>query len=86
MINVPDKHCRENQTTHFTFRDVFIPKKNDFYEIMWKNIVEPDRPQATIWRMRNAACISQVTNTHSECVILIAFTLQQWLHKRASVL
>ena len=23
------------------------------YEIMWKNIVEPDRPQITIWHMRH---------------------------------
>jgi hypothetical protein len=22
------------------------------HEIMWKNIVKPDRPQMTIWRMR----------------------------------
>jgi len=26
------------------------------------------------------------TNTHSEYVILIAFTLQQWLHERPSML
>jgi len=26
------------------------------------------------------------TNTHSECVMLIAFPLQQWVHERASVL
>jgi len=23
-----------------------------FFEIMWKNIVQPDRSQMTIWRMR----------------------------------
>jgi hypothetical protein len=30
--------------------------------------------------------IDIATNTHSEYVILIAFPLQQWLHKRAAIL
>ena len=50
---------------------------------MWKNIVEPDRPQMTIWRMRIACWISKATDTHSEYVILIAFPRLQWLHERA---
>jgi len=36
--------------------------------------------------MRIVRWIHKVTDTHSECVILIAFALQQWLHERASVL
>ena len=36
---------------------------------MWKTIVEPDRPQVTIWRMRIACWIPKATNTHSEYVI-----------------
>ena len=40
----------------------------------------------TIWRMRVACWIPKATNTHSGCVILIAFPLQRWLHERASVL
>jgi len=44
-----------------------------FYEIMWKNIVEPDRLQMTIWRTRIACWIPKAINTHSQCVILIAF-------------
>ena len=51
---------------------------------MWKYIVEPDRPQMTIWRMRSASCINKATNTHSEYVILIAFPLQQWLYEVTS--
>ena len=31
--------------------------------IMWKNIVEPDRPQMTIWRMRFACWIPKATST-----------------------
>jgi len=55
---------------------------------MWKNSVEPDRPQMKIWRMRIACWIPETTNTHSHSayVILIAIPLQQLLHERASVL
>ena len=53
---------------------------------MWKNIVQPYRPQTTIWRMRIACCITKATNTHSEYVILIAFPLQRWLQERTSML
>jgi len=40
---------------------------------MWKNIVEPERPQMTIWHMSMACWIPEAKNTHSEYVILIAF-------------
>jgi hypothetical protein len=53
---------------------------------MWKNIVQPVRPQKTIWRMRFERLISKATYIGSEYVILIARPLQQWLHKRASML
>jgi hypothetical protein len=33
-----------------------------------------------IRRMRIACCVSKPTDTHSEYVILIVFSLQQWLH------
>jgi hypothetical protein len=36
--------------------------------------------------MRAACCIPKATNTHSNYVTLIAFPLQQRLHKRASML
>jgi hypothetical protein len=55
------------------------------YEIMWINVVERDRPQMAIWRMRIACWIRKATNTHG-CVILIVFPQQQWLHERPSVL
>jgi hypothetical protein len=44
-------------------------------EIMWKNTVELDRPQMTIWCMRNSCWIPKATNTHSEYTTLIAFPL-----------
>jgi divalent metal cation (Fe/Co/Zn/Cd) transporter len=36
--------------------------------------------------MRIACRIPKATDTHSEYVIGVAFTLQQWLHECASVL
>jgi len=54
-------------------------------EIMWKNTVEPDRPQMTIWYMRSACWIPEATNTLSEYVIFNAFGRQQWLRERASI-
>ena len=53
---------------------------------MWKNIVQPGRPQMTIQRMRIARWIPKATKTHSEHVILNAYPLQQRLHERASML
>jgi len=50
----------------------------DVYEIMWRHIVEPGRPQMTVWRKRIACWIPKAT----EYVILIAFLLQQWWHER----
>ena len=40
----------------------------------------------TIWRMRIACWITKARHTRSECAILIAFPLQQWLHERVLVL
>jgi hypothetical protein len=51
-----------------------------------RNIVERGKPQMTIWRMRIACWIPKATNTHSGCVTLIAFPLQQRLHEGASML
>ena len=55
------------------------------YEIKWKN-VELARPQITIWCTRIVCCIPKAINTHLAYVILIAFTLQQWLDERTSML
>jgi hypothetical protein len=47
MRNVSDKSCREIKT-HFMFNN-FFPGNRNVYEIRWKNTVEPDRPQMTIY-------------------------------------
>ena len=53
---------------------------------MWKNVVEPDRQQMTIWSVRIAWWITKARDTRSEYLIVIAFPLHQWLHERASML
>jgi len=51
----------------FLFCFFFFKNRADC-EIMWKNIIEPDRPQMTIRCMRIAVYIRNSTNTHSEYV------------------
>jgi len=53
---------------------------------MWKNALEPDRPQMTIWRMRIARWIPKATNKHQEYAIRIIFPLQKWLYEDVSML
>jgi hypothetical protein len=59
------------------------------YEIMWKNMEEPDRPKMTR-HMRIACWITKATHTHththSEYVTLITFPRQQWLYEHTSML
>jgi len=31
----------------------FSPEDRAVYEVTWKNIVKPERPQILIWRLRN---------------------------------
>ena len=59
-------------------------RKCAVYE-MWKNIVQRDRLQMTIWRMCVACWVPKATNTLTGCVILIAFPLQQWYYELVSV-
>jgi len=82
--NVSDKSSRESQNTHFMFKHFFFNLA--IYEIMWRNIVELDRPCMAIWRMYIACGLTKARDTHSEYVIFIAFPLQQWLDQDASIL
>jgi len=74
----------EKISTHFAFGNFF--ENGAVFEIMWKNMVEPQRLQMTKWRLRIACWIPKATNAYSEYVILIGFPLRQWLHERASTL
>ena len=78
MRNVSDKSRRDTKKTH-TNRQLFLNPA--VYETMWKNMVEPDRPQMTVRRMRIACLIPDVTNT-----LCNVFPLRQSLQERVSVL
>ena len=52
---------------NFVFNNFFLNRA--VLEIMWKNTVEQDRPQMTIWRMRIAYSTPKATNTHPQYVI-----------------
>ena len=45
------------------FENLFVSK------IMWRNAVEPGRPQKTTWRMHDACWLPKSTNIHSQYVI-----------------
>ena len=85
--NDSDKICRENRNTHFAFNNFFFFfESRGVYEKTWRNTVEPDRPQITVWLLQIVCWIPKAINTHSHYIIIIAFPLQKWLHERASIL
>jgi hypothetical protein len=55
MRNMPEKVCKENQNTFFMFKHIFFENRA-LYEIMWKIMVEPDRPHVT-YDIANAHCL-----------------------------
>jgi hypothetical protein len=61
-------------------------KNHAICEIMWKNAVQPNRPQMIMWRMHSACWIMKATETRLEYVLLVAFSWQQWLRERALTL
>ena len=67
MRNVSGQSCRKNWNKHFMPNKVFL--KIAFYEVMWENTVEPDRPHIKTRRMRIACWIPNATNTLPEYVI-----------------
>jgi len=56
-INISHKICRENHNTHFMFNNFFLENRA-VYVIKCTNMVQPDRPQMTIWRVRFACWIA----------------------------
>jgi len=84
--NVSGITCTANRNTRFMFSNFFFRKSCRLLD----NVGKYRRTrQATdgniIGRMPNACWITK-TQTHTEYVIRIAFSRQQWLRERASVL
>ena len=42
---------------------MIFPENRAVYELNWKNMVEPDRSQMTIWRMGTACWIPKATSS-----------------------
>jgi hypothetical protein len=42
------KICEDAQTHALMFSKFFPPENHAVYEIMWRNMVKPDRPQISI--------------------------------------
>jgi hypothetical protein len=73
--NVSDRSSRYIKT-HILY-SINVSKNSALYEIMWKNMLEPDRSQMTIY---------MATGTHSNYVIIIAFPRQLRLREHAWML
>jgi hypothetical protein len=74
MRNVSGKNCRENENTRFFVQCIF-PEIIAIYVIKGEKMVQLDRPQMIIWRMRVACWITNAKNTNSAYVIRIDFPL-----------
>ena len=64
----------------------FFSQKLAICEKKWENIVDPARPQMTIWGMRIACWIPKAKNVNSGYATLTDIVLQQWLPKCPSML
>jgi hypothetical protein len=64
----------EKIKTHILCSTTFFFENRAVYEMMWYNILQPERSQMTIWRMRIACWITKATNTNSERVNTYCFS------------
>jgi hypothetical protein len=65
--NVSDKVCREktNEDIHYLF-NIFSFENGAVYEIMFKNMVQPDRQQTTIRHMRISCWLTKAADIQPE--------------------
>ena len=67
------------------FNNFFFFLNLALYQIMWKNIVDPERPQMTTWLLRIACWIPKGIDTHSECHLFCFSTATMFARKRRTV-
>ena len=60
MRYLSDKKVVEKIKTHILCSIIFFENRT-VCEIMWRNIIQPDRPQMTIWRMRISRWVPKAT-------------------------
>jgi hypothetical protein len=63
MKNVSDNSCKENPNTRVTFNNFFFSKIEPFMRQCVKNVVQRNKTQMIIRRMRIACWIPEATNT-----------------------
>ena len=86
MVGIYALPMRDTQNTQIIFHD-FFRKSYRFLDNVEKYCTtEQATDDDTIRRTCIACWIPKATNTHSSYTILIASPLQQWLHKRDSLL
>ena len=72
--------------THILYSiSFFFFRNRAFYEIMWKNIVEPGRPLMAIWRMRIACWLTKATCSFTTSSIYF-FSTAKMVARRARML
>jgi hypothetical protein len=74
----------EKIKTHVLYSITFF-QKSCRSRVNVEKIEQRDRSQMTIWRTHIAFWITKATDTHSECAILTALPLQQWLQERTTM-
>ena len=84
MVNVVDNVVEKIKKKLYS--TALIVENRAGYEVMQVYMVEPDKSHVTLWHMHIACWIPKATNTHSQCVIRIAFPRHWWLRERASML
>jgi hypothetical protein len=72
--NVSNKCCREKRLI-LCSTTFFFPDNRVVCKTMWKNMVEPERPQMTIGRMRFTCWITKTTHTLSVSKYVIQIAL-----------
>jgi len=72
LVNNPvfETKFLEKFKTHILCTVNFSPENHAVYEVTWKNLVQPDRSQLTLWRMRISCCMLQ-THIHNMQYLLL---------------
>jgi hypothetical protein len=86
MRNVSDKSCRENEITRFALSNFFRKSCRLLDNVEKYGAARQATGDNTIRGMCFACWITEATDTHSQCVIIIAFPQQHWLRECTSVL
>ena len=85
-IYISDESCRENQNKHFIFNNFFFFNSCRLRDNVEECCRAGEATEDHITRRMRFPCrITKAVTTHSEYVI-IAFTWQKWLRKRAPLL